>query len=104
MTSPDSGLTCRNRPCCVNNCDNGEKKKNFAFIRLKDRNREEQIRELLKEYPSTDNSVTMLMDEEGRVLKRFYRHTDEEDKDKEQARKKAPTNALEDHQDEVTNP
>ena len=72
----------------VNICDNGEKEKDFVCVKLKDRNREEQIRELLQKYPSTDNSISLLIDEKGNVLKRFYRLANENDGDEEQAQKR----------------
>ena len=60
------------------NDDNGENKKTFAFVVLNDHNQEEQIRELRKEYPSTDNSITMLIDQDGNILRTFGKESDDD--------------------------
>ena len=58
------------------NC--GEKKKTFTFVVLNDHNQEEQIRELRKECPSTDNSITMLIDQDGNILRTFDKESNDD--------------------------
>ena len=61
--------------------DKEKKEKSFAYVILKDHDQEQQIRELRKEYPSTDNSITLLMDTKGNILKTFHKDSDDSDND-----------------------